>query len=1024
MASINQGQSSSLTSSVVSTGTSPYSYQWLSRAPGASSYSLISGATSSSYSFVTSGSTTTGTWSFELKITDAALAVVTSNAASVTVNAVPTVVVSPVSWVMDVGQSKLFSATPSGGSGSYTSYQWYVGGVAQSGATASTFSYSAGSAGSFLITVSVTDSSGMASAQSSAASVTVSVSPTVSIVPVGAVKMNVGQVQVFTATGSGGSGSLSYQWFLDGSAVGSNSVSYSYTAGGTSHSVTCKVTDSASSPVTSPVSNVVSVTVNPALVAPAVSASPGIINQGQTSSLTSSSISTGTSPYSYQWLSRAPGASSYSLISGATSSSYSFVTSGSTTTGTWSFELKITDAALAVVTSNAASVTVNAVPTVVVSPVSWVMDVGQSKLFSATPSGGSGSYTSYQWYVGGVAQSGATASTFSYSAGSAGSFLITVSVTDSSGMASAQSSAASVTVSVSPTVSIVPVGAVKMNVGQVQVFTATGSGGSGSLSYQWFLDGSAVGSNSVSYSYTAGGTSHSVTCKVTDSASSPVTSPVSNVVSVTVNPALVAPAVSASPGIINQGQTSSLTSSSISTGTSPYSYQWLAKAPDGIFYLISGATSSSYSFVTSIATATGNWSFVLQVKDTAGMAVNSSEVSIRVNIPPLDHFVFASISTQKAGTSFSITIMAKDASNNTLTNFVGTNTLNVSTGTISPINTGAFSNGIWTGSVTVTGANSGVTIFSTGSGMSGTSNSFVVNHSDFNRFTFNSIGPQSVGSAFSITVTAKDVYGNIITGYVGKPSLTYSDGTISPDNMSAFVSGVGTASVTVDAPGSDVSITATDGSHSGTSNPFIVTNGPTPTPSPEPTSSTSTPTSITTTTKPTNPPKATPTPTAKPSPSPTQLEATVKATTDNNSTVDLLISGNITSLQMSNVIISTNQSAMSTTISFTLTGENGTTGFSIMTIPKNVILNGNLPVVFIDGQQATNQSFTQDTENFYVFYTTQFSTHEIKIEFGKPLTTQWTLFGNVFAVGIIVPEIILAFTVIAIRRLRRRPEDI
>ena len=53
----------------------------------------------------------------------------TSTAASVTVNAAPTVTVSPSSWTMDVGQSKTFTATPSGGSGSYTSYQWYVNGV-------------------------------------------------------------------------------------------------------------------------------------------------------------------------------------------------------------------------------------------------------------------------------------------------------------------------------------------------------------------------------------------------------------------------------------------------------------------------------------------------------------------------------------------------------------------------------------------------------------------------------------------------------------------------------------------------------------------------------------------------------------------------------------------------------------------------------------------------------------------------------------------------------------------------------
>src|SRR5271157_4528769 len=88
-------------------------------------------------------------------------------------NALPTVSVSPTSWVMDVGQSKTFTANPTGGSGTYSSYQWYVSGVSQSGATASTFSYSPASSGSPLITVTVTDSLVATSAMSFAAEVTV-----------------------------------------------------------------------------------------------------------------------------------------------------------------------------------------------------------------------------------------------------------------------------------------------------------------------------------------------------------------------------------------------------------------------------------------------------------------------------------------------------------------------------------------------------------------------------------------------------------------------------------------------------------------------------------------------------------------------------------------------------------------------------------------------------------------------------------------------------------------------------------
>ena len=203
-ATVDQGQTSNLASTAVTAGTSPYTYEWFVEAPGAGSYSVISGAISTSYSFVTSAITATGTWSFILQVTDS-----------------------------------------------------------------------------------------------------------------------------------------------NGAAVNSTAVA---------------------------------VTVNSALVAPTVSASLGTVGQGQTSNLISTTVTTGTNPYTYQWLSEAPGASSYLTISGATSSAYPFTTSGSTTTGTWSFELQVTDSASnhVLVTSSATSVTVNVAPTVTVSPTSWSMDVGQS----------------------------------------------------------------------------------------------------------------------------------------------------------------------------------------------------------------------------------------------------------------------------------------------------------------------------------------------------------------------------------------------------------------------------------------------------------------------------------------------------------------------------------------------------------------------------------------------------------------------------------------------------------------------
>ncbi len=195
----------------------------------------------------------------------------TTDDATFAVMAPLAVVVSPSTWVMDDGQSKTFTATASNGSGTYSSYHWYVNGVSQGGQTSSTFNFSPKSVGSYSIAATVTDSLGTTSPQSSA-----------------------------------------------------------------------------------------SVTVNAELAAPTLTSTPGKIDQGQTSVLSSSAVSSGTSPYVYQWLQRAPGAGSYLSISGATSSSYSFVTSGSTASGTWSFELQVTDAAGAPpVTSSAVSVVVN-----------------------------------------------------------------------------------------------------------------------------------------------------------------------------------------------------------------------------------------------------------------------------------------------------------------------------------------------------------------------------------------------------------------------------------------------------------------------------------------------------------------------------------------------------------------------------------------------------------------------------------------------------------------------------------------
>jgi hypothetical protein len=699
--------------------------------------------------------------------------------------------------------------------------------------------------------------------------------------------MDDGQEQTFTASASGGTLPYTYNWYLNASLVGTNSTSYTFDASNVgSFSLYVNVTDSATTPVTNE-SNTASIKVNSALVTPSVSASSGMVDQGQTSTLSVIDLSGGTGPYIYQWLQKAPGSGSYSDIGDATSSSYSFVTSDSTATGSWSFELQITDSAKTpvAVTSTEASISVNVVPTVSVSSGSATSDVGQSQLFTAIPGGGSGTYSSYQWYVDGSAQTGQTGSTFNYYFASVGSYLIAVTVTDSSGATSAPS---------------------------------------------------------------------------TD-------------MSVTVNSALVAPAVTATPDTLDQGQTSILNSTAISTGTSSYTYQWFEKSPNGS-YVAAGSNSASFSFTTSEPNATGSWSFLLQVTDNTGSAVNSTAVSVIVNAAPT-----VSIAPFDA--------VALDVGQSQ------TFTANPSGGT------GALTYQ-WYLNGSLVGSDSSTYSFSASPG------SYTVACT----ITDNASLPVSAASnEVSVTVNqltiavTQSANGQIDPGTI---DVNYGDNqtfTLTP-NTGYYI-----ASITVD--GSAVAVTSSSSqmvsfTNIQTLNTISATFAPNPTPA--------------STASPAHSQTATATLAPTPVPSPT---TTVPATTSNGVTVDLEISGNITSSQISNVKIATNQSALTTTVSFILTGKSGDTGFGNVTIPKNAVTYGTIPTIYIDDQQASNQGYTQNSNSYYIWYTTNLSTDEVKIMFttaspsSAPTTHPSLLLKDSFG---IVAVTVIAATVAALLMLRKR----
>lgn len=327
----------------------------------------------------------------------------------------------------DVGQTQLFTATATGGIGS-RSYQWYLDDVVVPLETASTYTYNVAS-GLHTVYVKVTDSAlPPVTVQSNTVSITGNALPTASILPI-SWTMDVGQSKQFSATGADGTLPYTgYQWYVGGVAqVGATGQTFTYDAVAEgSASITVTVTDSAG--ITSVQSPAATVTINSALVAPTATATPSTVDQGQTSTL-SVSVTTGTSPYTYQWEWQAPGGS-MQQISGANSATYDFVTTGSTTIGDWKFDVIVTDAAGATVTSTPlATVTVNTAPTVSITPIGpLTMNPNDIQRFTAAPSGGTGQIH-YHWYLDNVPV-GLDSITYDYTA-SSGLHTVNCTITDS-----------------------------------------------------------------------------------------------------------------------------------------------------------------------------------------------------------------------------------------------------------------------------------------------------------------------------------------------------------------------------------------------------------------------------------------------------------------------------------------------------------------------------------------------------------------------------------------------------------------
>lgn len=217
--------------------------------------------------------------------------------------------------------------------------------------------------------------------------------------------------------------------------------------------------------------------------------------------------------------------------------------------------------------------------------------------------------------------------------------------------------------------------------------------------------------------------------------------------------------------------------------------------------------------------SSGIWNGQVQITQThtsnmiAAKANGKTSNSGLFSVDPtnLDYFTFGAISSPRtAGAAFSISITAYDDFDNIKTDYglSGENVaLNDQTGSLSITSNGSgnttnqFTTGAWSGNVRITQTLTDNYITANGSYYSG---QFNVNPASADTFTFSTIVDQEVGEPFLISITARDPFNNVATGFQSTASLSDLTGTIQiRDNGSGtttnnFTAGVWHGNVVVD----------------------------------------------------------------------------------------------------------------------------------------------------------------------------------------------------------------------------------
>ncbi len=212
--------------------------------------------------------------------------------------------------------------------------------------------------------------------------------------------------------------------------------------------------------------------------------------------------------------------------------------------------------------------------------------------------------------------------------------------------------------------------------------------------------------------------------------------------------------------------------------------------------------------------------------DTVTSTITGTSNAINVGTFPATHFAVSAPSSATAGTAFSFTVTALDASNNPTAGYSGTVHFTSSDGQAVLPADATLTNGVGTFTVTLkTAGNQTITATDTvTSSITGTSAAIAVSAAAATHFTVTAPATATAGTAFNFMVTALDAFNNTATGYTGMVHFTSTDSQAVLPTDATLTSGTGTFSATLKTAGSQTLI-ATDtvtSSITGSSNSIAV----------------------------------------------------------------------------------------------------------------------------------------------------------------------------------------------------------